>query len=90
MNKALMDAIISSDAQRAFDQVMSESSSVVRWFNDFAQGIVFAILDKNFDATVLRDRLEPLDIGPVPSSACKSTPFFFEVPAYSPSSEPDV
>jgi len=80
MNKALMDAINPSDAQAAFDQMLSETSSVVRWFNDFAQGVLFAILDMHLDAAMLHEALEPLDIGPVPSSTSISIPFFFEVP----------
>lgn len=81
MNKALMDAINPVDAQKAFDQVVSETSSVVRWLNAFVQGLLFAILDRHLNVESLRSALESIDIGDVSTSTEIRIPFYFEVPS---------
>jgi hypothetical protein len=65
-NVALLDSISPGDPGGAMEALIQESSEVVGWFNEAAQGIMVVAAEqylKEDDGSV---PLETIDIGPVP------------------------
>jgi hypothetical protein len=75
MNNALMSAVNPNDLQQAFNQIVTDTTLAVKWFTNFAQGLIFSILDSH---NAIPDDLPSLDIGDVPCSKDIHIPFYFD------------
>lgn len=79
MGIAMLKSVDTEDPQEAFDRIVRETQQVVSWFNSFAQGILFAVLELHVGLATRVHELESIDLGPVPQAAHVVIPFFFEI-----------
>ncbi|MGD0624985.1 MAG: hypothetical protein ABSB32_09735 [Thermodesulfobacteriota bacterium] len=78
VNVALLDSISPGDPAGAMEALIKESSEVVRWFNETAQGIMVAAAEEYLREDDGSVPLEAIDIGPVPVAEEIRLPFFLE------------
>lgn len=79
MGLAMLKSVNTEDPQEAFNRIAHETQQVVSWFNSFAQGILFAVLERHAGLTKRVPELESIDLGPVPRAIHVVIPFFFEI-----------
>lgn len=81
MSKALIEEISLTDPEAALGQLLDEMVAVTSNFNEFAQAILFVILDKYVGKDVLNKYAQTVEIGPVEQSVNINIPFFYEISA---------
>jgi len=65
INTGLLEAIESDAPDKALARLMTESAQVVRWFNDFAGGVMTRVVDQYFLGADGKLPLESIEIGRV-------------------------
>jgi hypothetical protein len=78
VNYALLEAIEKGDPGKALERLISESSKVVSWFNDFASGVMVHIIEEYLLEDDGKLVLEPIEIGEVPVAKKIEIPYFLK------------
>ena len=81
VNVAILESIVPGNAQESFDKLLLETTTVVGWLNEAAQGIMAEIADLYLAPAHGPIPLEPIDIGELPSAESVIIPYFTASPS---------
>ncbi len=77
--RAMLEAIVPGDPQKAFDDLVSETSRAVGWVNIVIAALMVACLERNFGGNLYALGARTIDIEGAPSSRVVSIPYFIEI-----------
>jgi hypothetical protein len=80
MNGSLLQGIDAKDIGAAMNRMLIELNEVTSWLNDFAQGVMIAILDRHVGLQNLHKYSTEVDVPNAPRSAEVSIPAFIVFP----------
>lgn len=80
VTRALLETVDPADPEGAFDLLFLETQDVVRWFNDFAHGLMIVILERHGLLDPGKVPLVPVQLTNVPSQADLNLAYFFDLP----------
>lgn len=77
--RAMLEAIVTGDPQKAFSDLISETSRAVEWVNIVIGALMVACLEQNLGGNLYALDARTIDIEGAPSSQVVSIPYFIEI-----------